>query len=107
MRFDLPAAAGRAADWSVTFAPTVRCASRRRFRIRVPEPRGRERVRSARVTVAGRRVRVTRRRGRHVAIVDLRGRPRQVVRVRIVARTTRGRIVRTTRAYRTCTRRRG
>ena len=105
VRFDLPAMAGRAADWAVTFAPTVRCASRRRFEIRVPEPRGRERVRRPRITVAGRRLKVRRRRGRHVATVDLRGRPREVVRVRIVARTSRGRTVRTTRAYRTCVRR--
>ena len=105
VRFTLPVVAGRVADWAVTFAPVVRCASRRRFTVRVREPRGRERVRSARVTVGGRRVRVVRRRGRFFAAVDLRGRPREVVRVLVVARTTRGRVVRETRAYRTCTRR--
>ena len=55
-------------------------------------------------------VRVRRRGRRLVATVDLRGRPKQVVRVRIVARTNRGRTLRSTRAYRTCTpgrRRRG
>jgi acyl-homoserine lactone acylase PvdQ len=65
-----------------------RCTSRRRLTIRVP--------RGARVTVAGRRVRV---RGRR-AVVDLRGRPAGVVRVRIVqGRSTR------VRSFRTCARR--
>ena len=103
VEFTLGAAAGRSATWSVTFAPVVRCASRRRFRIRVPDPPGRERLRSARVRVGSKSVRVRRRGRRLVATVDLRGRPKQVVRVRIVARTNRGRTLRSTRAYRTCT----
>ncbi|HEX8105613.1 MAG TPA: glycoside hydrolase family 3 C-terminal domain-containing protein [Solirubrobacteraceae bacterium] len=83
--------------------PPRRCLSRRSFRIRLREPRGgRERLRSARVTVDGRRVRVRRRGGRLVARVDLRGKPRKRVVVRVVARTTQGRRLRETRRYRTC-----
>lgn len=78
------------------------CLSRRRFAIRLRAPRG-QRLRSARVTVAGKRVKVQRRRGRLRAIVDLRGRVKTSVRVVVVARTTRGRRVRETRVYRTCT----
>jgi len=80
-----------------------RCVSRRRFEIRLRPARG---LRSARVTVAGRRVTVRRRAGRFVAVVDLRGRPRERVVVSVVARTKDGRSVRDRRTYRTCTRRR-
>jgi ABC-2 type transport system ATP-binding protein len=83
--------------------PSRRCLSRRRFEIRVKRGRGKARLRSARVYVAGRRVRVRRRAGRLRAIVDLRGRPKQRVRVRIVARTRSGRVLRDTRVYHPCT----
>ncbi len=54
-----------------------RCLSRRSFVIRLHEPRrGRLRLRGTRVTVAGRRVKVFRTRGRVRARVDLRGRAR-------------------------------
>jgi beta-glucosidase len=75
------------------------CTSRRRFAIRLP--RG---VRRARVTVAGRRVRVVRRRGRLRATVDLRGRRAGRVVVRISGRRG-GRPARQVRVYRTCVRR--
>jgi ABC-2 type transport system ATP-binding protein len=83
-----------------------RCGSRRRFEIRVKRGRGKARLRSARVYVAGKRVKVRRRGGRLRAVVDLRGRTKQHVRVRIVARTRGGKVVRDTRTYRTCTPRR-
>ena len=79
-----------------------RCRSRRNFRIRLRDPRGRERLRTARVTVAGRRVRVRRRGGRLVAHVNLRGRRKARYVVRVVARTDQGRTIRERRAYRTC-----
>ena len=79
-----------------------RCLSRRRFEIRVKRGRGKARLRSARVFVDGRRVKVRRRAGRLRAVVDLRGRRKQRVRVRIVARTRGGKVVRDTRTYRTC-----
>ena len=77
----------------------ARCASRRRFAITL-----RRGLRSARVTVGGRRVGVRRRRGRLRAIVDLRGMGRRAVRVRITGRTASGRRVSAARRYRTCTR---
>ena len=81
-----------------------RCLSRRSFVIRLHEPKaGRLRVRGTRVTVAGRRVKVFRKRGRVRARVDLRGKVRQRVRVKVLARTTRGKVLRDTRVYRTCT----
>ncbi len=80
-----------------------RCLSRRRFEIRVKRGRGKARLRSARVFVDGRRVKVRRRGGRLRAVVDLRGRKKQRVRVRIVARTRSGKRLRDTRVYRTCT----
>lgn len=80
------------------------CRSRRRFTIRLREPRGHDRLVSARVTVDGRAVRVRRRSRRLTARIDLRGRPagRTVVRVR--ARTALGRTLRETRRYRRCAR---
>jgi ABC-2 type transport system ATP-binding protein len=78
-----------------------RCTSRRRFVIHLRRPRH-GRLVSARVTVAGQRVKVTRRHGRLRAVVNLRGKPKRTVRVRIVARTAGGRIVRETRRYKTC-----
>jgi len=79
------------------------CLSRRSFVIRLHEPkRGRLRVKGTRVTVAGRRVKVFRKRGRVRARVDLRGRVKQRVTVRVRARTTRGKVLRDKRVYRTC-----
>jgi len=100
--FDLPTERGTAARWEVA-APGARrtCASRRRFVIRLRGPRG-ERLRSARVTIAGKRVRVLR--GMR-ARIDLRGRRRGRVTVRIRGVTRSGRRVTATRRYRTCTRR--
>ncbi len=72
------------------------CTSRRNFVIRLPR-----RMRSARVTFAGRRAPVIR--GRRLrARVDLRGLPKGRVKVRVVGRTRSGRVVRQTRVYRLC-----
>jgi hypothetical protein len=86
---------------SLGLPSTRRCASKRRFQIRLRAPRG-HRLRSARVYVNGKRVRVFRRRGRLRAVVDLRGLPKGTFRVRVRAITTRGRRVTETRTYRTC-----
>ncbi len=80
------------------------CVSKRNFTITLRSPRG-TRLRSAVVTVAGRRVKVRRSGGRLKAVVDLRGKAAGRVTVRIVARTTRGKTVRSSRVYRTCVRR--
>ena len=79
-----------------------RCLSRRRFEIRVKRGRGTARLRSAKVWVDGRRVKVRRRAGRLRATVDLRGRTKKRVKVRIVARTRSGKVLRDKRVYRTC-----
>lgn len=72
------------------------CVSRRRFTIRLP--RG---LRSATVTLDGRRVQTLR--GKRLrSVIDLRGLPRGTFRVRVTARTMRGRRVVQERTYRTC-----
>lgn len=82
--------------------PAGRCVARRRMTLRLRGPRGDRRLRSARVRVNGRRVRVKRQRGRLVAVIDprrVRGR-RFTVRIRAV--TGKGRRIRITRRYRKC-----
>jgi putative CocE/NonD family hydrolase len=96
-----PAPALPAASDAPPLRFTPPCRSRRRFTIRL-----RRAFTRARVRVAGGRVRVIRRGRRLRAIVDLRGRPRGVVRVRISGVTRSGRRVAHTRRYRTCTTRR-
>jgi hypothetical protein len=59
------------------------------------------RLRSARVTYAGRRAHIVRGRRWH-ARIDLHGVRERAVRVRVVARTRSGRTLRETRTYRTC-----
>ena len=105
IRLTLPTAVGCSGPGgSAGILPTSRrCLSRRRFEIRVKRGRGRARLRSAKVWVQGRRVRVRRRAGRLRAVVDLRGRRKQRVKVRIVARTRAGKVLRDKRVYRTCT----
>ena len=82
----------------MTWCATRVCASRRRFTIHLRGPHG-ERLRSARVYVAGRRVRMLR--GMR-ALVDLRGRAKQRVTVAIAGVTRRHRHVFVTRRYRLC-----
>jgi predicted acyl esterase len=93
---DLPHALGAHAR-----APARPCTARRRFVIRLAQPRG-VRLRSAVVTVAGRRVAVRRRGRRLVATIDLRRTTRVTVTVRITSRTVAGRVLRERRTYRTC-----
>jgi alpha-D-xyloside xylohydrolase len=100
----LHAAAAKAGE-TLGLPSARKCVSRRRFEIRVRRWRG-QRLRSARVFVDGRRVKVRRRGGRLRAIVDLRGKAEGIYRVRIVARTRSGRRVVGSRTYRTCTLRR-
>jgi ABC-2 type transport system ATP-binding protein len=79
-------------------APSARrCVSHRRFQIRLPKT-----VRSARATLNGKRVKTFRRAGRLRAVVDLRGRARSTVKVRVVARTKGGRTLHQTRTYHIC-----
>jgi hypothetical protein len=96
-----PPLIGRESDQTPREALPRTCKSRRNFVIRLREPR-RGRLRSAVVTVDGRRVNVRRSRGRLIAVVDLRGRPRGGFTVRVRGRTSTGRSFRETRRYRTC-----
>jgi hypothetical protein len=90
-------ATGASAPTPLGLPSPRQCASRRTFTIR---PRAR-RLRSARVYVNGTLVRVLRGR-RSRARIDLRGLPRGVVRVKVVAITRGGRRIIETRRYRTC-----
>ena len=82
-----------------------RCLSRRAFTVRLRAPRGAA-LRSAVVRLDGRRVRVRRQGRRLTARVDLAGRPKVTAKLSVVARTPSGRVVRETRRYRTCAKRR-
>ncbi|WP_053225637.1 CocE/NonD family hydrolase [Solirubrobacter soli] len=87
----LPTAGVAAVQGGAGVLPTTRtCLSKRRFSIRV-------RGAHPRVTVAGKRVKV--RKGR--AIVDLRGKPKGTVTVKVTVKR-KGRTVRETRVYKTC-----
>jgi hypothetical protein len=97
---------GPAAATALGLPSARKCLSRRRFRIHLREPR-KGRLKSAKVWVDGKRVKVKRRKRRLTAIVDLRGKPRKVVKVRIVAKTRSGRRRVAFRRYRTCGLRRG
>jgi acyl-homoserine-lactone acylase len=77
------------------------CRSRRVLTSRLRLRRG-ERIRSVRVSIDGRRSRAFRRAGRRGVRVSLRGLRKGTHRVRITARTSRGRTIRVTRVARTC-----
>jgi cytochrome c peroxidase len=79
------------------------CKSRRNFTVQVYRPRG-DRIKRVTVLVNGRRVADLRNGRTRRARVDLRGLPRGVMRVKIVARTAKGREIVTLRKYRTCSR---
>ena len=102
----LPREEPRLSDIVTLPRQTGRCASRRRFAIRLREPVG-DALESARITLNGRRLRVTRNAANRLGtVVDLRGLPRGRYRVAIVAETVRGRTIRGSRRYRTCGKRR-
>ncbi len=79
---------------------TKKCVSRRNFRIRLREPKGTQ-IRRATVKVNGKLV-ATRKGKRVTAPVDLRGLPKGRFKVEIRATTTKGRVIKGTRKYRTC-----
>jgi DNA-binding beta-propeller fold protein YncE len=85
-----------------SFLARPACVSRRNFRIRLRVPIGVS-VRSAQVTVNGKRVPVSQG-ARLTAPVDLRGMPGGIVTVRIRVVTTAGRVLTGTREYQTCRR---
>lgn len=128
VRFDVTAHRGTAADWAVTWNPAspptaqsgspvdgatvlsspsrqsnpFRCSSRRSFIIHLRGAHG-EHLRSAHVFIGHRRVRVL---TRMRALIDLRGRPKERVTVRILGVTRTGRRTTAKRLYHLCVRRR-
>ena len=82
---------------------TKKCVSRRNFRIRLREPKG-TKIRRATVKVNGKLV-ATRKGKRVTAPVDLRGLPKGRFKVEIRVTTTTGRVIKGTRKYRTCAKR--
>ena len=85
-----------------TAADGRKCTSRRAFTIRLGKAKGKGKLRSARVTVAGKRVKTRRRNGRLTARVNLRGKVPAKFTVTIVGKTRSGKTVRSKRTYRTC-----
>lgn len=74
------------------------CVSRRRFTVRLP--RG---LRSVKVSLNGKRLKTRRAaNGRRTSVVDLRGRKRGRVTLRVKGRSANGKVVQRTRKYRTC-----
>jgi ABC-2 type transport system ATP-binding protein len=102
---DLPTIAGATVGAQpaepVVLPASRSCTSRRSFLIHLRRP-GANRLRSAKVWVDGKRVKVRRKQGRLAAVVNLRGKPKQVVTVKVRAKTRSGRTVTETRRYRTC-----
>jgi PKD repeat protein len=81
-----------------------RCVSRRKFVIRLREPRG-DKLLSARVLVNGKRVKTLR--GKRLkAPVNLTGLPKGRFKVKVIGRTRNGRTVSEQRRYRTCAKKR-
>ena len=72
-------------------------------RARIREPR-RGHIAHVRATLRGKRLKIRRRGGRLVAIVDLRGRARRTFTVRITVRTKGGRTYDDSRTYHPCRR---
>jgi hypothetical protein len=81
--------------------PSVRCSSKRVEVIHVRRPRH-GRITRVTVTVGGKRVRIRRVRGRHVARIVMTGRARVTVRVRVRVRTSTGRTYDDSRTYHPC-----
>lgn len=85
--------------------PAKKCASRRRFRIKIVSKRS-DPVVAAKIWLDGKRLKVERKviqgRRRLTTIIDLRGLPAKRVTVRIHARTKSGRVLKGTRKYWTC-----
>lgn len=91
--------------WPSPLAPpakaTKACTSRRTVVVHIRRPRA-GRIAAATVTVAGKRLKVRRSGGRFLVTVNLRGKPRSTVRVKISVRTTIGRRYSDSRTYRPC-----
>ena len=81
------------------------CFSKRRFTIHLKNPKG-DPLKSARVYVNGKRVKVKHKGKRFSARINLRGRKKGRYTVRIVAKTVLGKTIKGNRKYRTCAKKR-
>jgi len=81
-----------------------RCGGSERVTVRVRKPRRGDRLKSVRATVDGRRVKVAQKRALRRRLVDLTLArvPDGTYKVKVLARTRRGRTIRVTRTFRTC-----
>jgi hypothetical protein len=98
-------AAGLKPSQVIKLPSSKKCRSRRSFRIRLVVPKG-VIIATASVRVNGKRVKVVRKR-RLTSFVNLRGLPKGRYSVKIVVVTESGKVLTSTRRYRTCVRRRG
>jgi ABC-2 type transport system ATP-binding protein len=96
VRIELPTGGGATAGAPGASGKPA-CRSTRRFRIKLSK-----RFKRAKVWVAGKRVKVTRRKGRLTAPVDLRGHAPGVVRVRVGVTTKSGKTRKRVHRYRAC-----
>ncbi len=85
--------------WPKDAVPAKACKSRRRFTVRVSAPKGS----TVRATLAGKRLRVTRRNGRASVDVRMNGLPRRAVQLVIRVKRRGGRVTTTRRTYHPCT----
>jgi hypothetical protein len=80
---------------------TKKCVSKRAFDIRLRAPKGQQ-IKSATVKVAGKKVKVSKKGGRFVARVNLKGLKKSKFKVAVTVTTTQGRKASDNRTYRTC-----
>jgi pimeloyl-ACP methyl ester carboxylesterase len=78
-----------------------RCTSSRRIKLNLDRLFG-TKLRKAKVKLAGKRVKVIRRKGRLIAIVDLRKHPGETLTLRARARTSKGKVVKRSKRYVVC-----
>lgn len=99
---EVVAATSATAVPSVTTTSARRCSGLRLFKIRIRNLKGGVTIISAKVRVDGRVAKVRRQGKRLTAMIDLRDRIRETVKIKITARTSTGRTVRGVRIYHPC-----
>jgi hypothetical protein len=99
-----PVAVPKPVKQSLGLPSTKRCLSKRAFDIRLRAPKG-QRIASATVTVAGKKVKVRKKGGRFVARVNLKGLKKSKFKVAVNVITAQGRSAKDNRTYRTCAKR--
>lgn len=92
-------------DDVIKFPGTKKCVSRRKFKVRVRQPKGIQ-IEKATISLNGKLVKVLKKKvfgkKRHTANVNLRGLPRGTFKLKIKVVTSTGDVIKGTRKYRTC-----